>query len=832
MLGLRIEDGAADGFGRLATKAPALHDHPEHTHVGEAAAKDAALAPAPDIAGSSATSSSIASNGLLYSRIGSAGDHDWIKITLAAGQQVTFLLSGFGDDGLVDPYLYLRNSAGVLIAENDDRVAGTDRDSRLEFTAASAGTYYIDVGAYGEAYVGDYQLQVFNSRSTLDTIAASTATNAGMSFGGSFNGVLESGGDRDWVAITLVAGQNYVFDVTGDGARALANPQLALRSASGALLVQNDNTNGLNPQIAFTATTGGTYFLDVGSSGGSGSGEYSISAQAPLSVFTYDQIAVQLTETYWGDGRHAFVVGSDRALTVNLTAIAADAQALARAALASWTGVSGIAFVETPGVAEITFQSSEAGAFAYSERSSTGAILSAVVNISPQWLLDYGNTVGTYSYQTYLHEIGHALGLGHAGNYNGSADYATDAAYANDCWSTTVMSYFSQSRNTYFADQGFSFAFLGTPMNGDVVAINALYGLGSKARGGNTVYGFNATAGDPVFDAVANPGIGYCIVDSGGTDILDYSGFTQNQLIDLHAETFMNIGGRTGTVMIARGTVIEQAVGGAGADTMIGNAAGNKLTGNAGNDSLFGFEGADQLFGGDGDDTLVGGIGADRLFGSAGNDTLLGEADADYLDGGLGNDSLDGAAGNDRLYGKEGDDTLRGGSEDDTLDGSSGADVLAGDGGNDRLLGGSGNDRVQGGDGIDQLFGGSGLDTLFGGAGADRFYFDSTPGSTNADSIADFDPLLDLILLRASNYTALGAGVLAQSAFHLGSAAGDGLDRIIYDQATGMIYYDPDGTGTASQKAIAQVTAGTVLGYEDFQVYTTAASAPLLPDIF
>ena len=47
---------------------------------------------------------------------------------------------------------------------------------------------------------------------------------------------------------------------------------------------------------------------------------------------------------------------------------------------------------------------------------------------------------------TYVHEIGHALGLGHAGDYNNTADYVQDALYANDAWSTTIMSYFDQTR--------------------------------------------------------------------------------------------------------------------------------------------------------------------------------------------------------------------------------------------------------------------------------------------------------------------------------------------------------------------------------------------------
>ena len=49
---------------------------------------------------------------------------------------------------LEDPYLYIRNSAGQLLFENDDRISGVDRDSQVSFTAPSSGTYYIDVAAW------------------------------------------------------------------------------------------------------------------------------------------------------------------------------------------------------------------------------------------------------------------------------------------------------------------------------------------------------------------------------------------------------------------------------------------------------------------------------------------------------------------------------------------------------------------------------------------------------------------------------------------------------------------------------------------------------------
>ena len=155
----------------------------------------------------------------------------------------------------------------------------------------------------------------------------------------------------------------------------------------------------------------------------------------------------------------------------------------------------------------------------------------------------------------------------------------------------------------------------------------------------------------------------------------------------------------------------------------------------------------------------------------------------------------------------------------DTYNGTTGNDVFDGLGGNDVIKGQAGNDNLKGGAGSDTIYGGLGLDTLSGGAGSDKFGFDSAPGTGNVDTIADFSTVYDRIGLENAIFTAVGAnGTLASAAFWKGSAAHDASDRIIYDSASGKVYYDSDGTGSAAAVHIATIGTGLNVTYSDFFV--------------
>jgi hypothetical protein len=156
------------------------------------------------------------------------------------------------------------------------------------------------------------------------------------------------------------------------------------------------------------------------------------------------------------------------------------------------------------------------------------------------------------------------------------------------------MSYFDQHENTYFGGQGFTVDHAVTPMVADILAMQTLYGLSTTTRTGDTTYGFNSNAGG-VYNANLYTDIAYTIFDNGGNDTLDFSGSAYAQRLNLNPETFSNVNGDTGNLSIARGVIIENAIGGSGWDTIIGNSANNMLTGGGGSDTLTGGAGNDTF---------------------------------------------------------------------------------------------------------------------------------------------------------------------------------------------------------------------------------------------
>jgi Ca2+-binding RTX toxin-like protein len=162
--------------------------------------------------------------------------------------------------------------------------------------------------------------------------------------------------------------------------------------------------------------------------------------------------------------------------------------------------------------------------------------------------------------------------------------------------------------------------------------------------------------------------------------------------------------------------------------------------------------------------------------------------------------------------------TINGDDLVDKINSGAGNDTLRGFANKDILNGGAGIDTLVGGTQSDRLNGGSGSDTLTGNSGSDKFIFKNGLGASNVDTITDFTVPDDTILLDNAIFAGLALGALAPAAFRIGAAAGDGSDRIIYNAATGALYFDANGIGGAAQIQFAQIDPGLALTAADFIV--------------
>lgn len=497
-------------------------------------------------------------------------------------------------------------------------------------------------------------------------------------------------------------------------------------------------------------------------------------------------------------------------------------QAAAKQAQAAWAAVADIKFTQvtdsTSGAGDIRWLNSSTPPTAWAYYPTQNAEGGDVwVGTSHP---DYKSpVVGNYGYATFMHELGHALGLQHPHEVSGTPVLRDQLKYS-------IMSYRDFAGDSL---DGYTSAFYPTtPMLDDIKAIQTLYGKNMSFNAGNTVYKWGATQS-----------IYQTIWDAAGVDTIDASNQLKGVVLNLNPGTFSQIGktffnGKTSVndcLAIAYDCTIENAIGSALSDTLYGNTAGNVLSGGAGNDRLFGYAGNDVLNGGAGIDTLIGSVGNDTYYldnvkdivsetstlvteidtviagfsytlganlerltltgsaaingyGNALANTIVGNAGANTLSGGAGADILNGLGGIDRLIGGTGADTYvvdnvrdvvsettTSSAEIDRVISSisytlganlenltlSGSSAINGTGNalSNILIGNAAANVLNGGAGADILNGGAGSDMLIGGTGADTYYVDNA-----GDRISETSTLVSEIDLVVSSVSySLGANL-------------------------------------------------------------------------
>ncbi len=454
-----------------------------------------------------------------------------------------------------------------------------------------------------------------------------------------------------------------------------------------------------------------------------------------------DRIAEYMTKEYTSNGILNKELIATKTITLNISQLESHEQEIAIQSTKTWATLIGYNVkITNADNAYITFTSEE-------PNSNEGGFAEGIyipetndwrfrINVNPGSFNQNSNNNEISARNAMLHEIGHALGLQHPGEYPGTDDegnlYVSEEmrVFENDSTQISIMSYLAppNDKNNNKIE-----GITATPMLADIIAVQSIYGKAEQVNHDDTTYGIGSNTStylDELFTVFVNPdnidliGVyGITIHDTGGYDTIDFSNQTEDnpgeiliplgnnvyeivagsepQRINLNPGYTSDVYNSRGTLVIGRDTIIERYYAGSLDDHVTGNIADNWLEGRDGSDTLLGGPGNDLLIGGPGSDTLDGGPGQDtagyqssparvdvRLSGST---IRYGDADGDTL---ISIENLTGSDYNDSLIGDRQANQLRGGPGNDLVRGFGGRDLIEGGAGADRLSGDTGNDTL------------------------------------------------------------------------------------------------------------------------------------------
>jgi Ca2+-binding RTX toxin-like protein len=352
---------------------------------------------------------------------------------------------------------------------------------------------------------------------------------------------------------------------------------------------------------------------------------------------------------------------------------------------------------------------------------------------------------------------------------------------------------------------------------------------------GDVVSGFENLIGSALADILSGDGNANAINGGRGDDII--SGHGGNDVLDGGASTAALPGGNDtldysylvasqnvtvtlGTLTVVTGAVAATTTSGVAGDVdTIANF--DSIVGGAGNDTLTGNAGVNLIHGGGGDDIIQGGAGADTLDGgnhNAAGDTIsyATSLNAVFVDLNVQDGVTAQAATHDFADGKHA-----------VANGDAAGDILSGF---ENVIGSAKNDVLIGDTSNNTLSGGAGNDALTGGGGNDIFIFNKL--SEAKDTITDFISGNDLIAVSKAGFginvaTAFGTGDIHDFANHyfVGIAANTnvsptateaGHGQFLFNQTSGQLFWDDDGTGAHAATVVATLTNVHAINAHDF----------------
>ena len=526
-----------------------------------------------------ATADTIAIDHAVTGELSIGQGSSFFKVSAATAGLLEFRFAPAASASFTTFDLNVYDAGGHIVRTTTARGATT-----LDVPALAQGTYTIEVKGHGT------DSSPFSVQAHLDTVA-SIAPKA-LALGTQSNATLTAGAS-DWYSVTLAAGQFYEFNLLGadSGKGTLADPFLSLFDPNLVQVESQDNTTyytsafhtARDAQFGFVAPRSGTYYLRV--DGKLGAGTYQLGALSDTSpALTQDVLELQKTPNYrWNPPASP---GAAVSLTYSFLAAPADGYTAfsamdtaerdaVRKVLALYAAVANLTFTEVaaPGGGQLRFGLTDlsgtgAGGITWTNTSAQETLTQADVYVD--WTVtNYSAGAARGAFDTLLHEIGHALGMKHPGNYDtGPATQPgpfAPAAFDNRKW--TVMAYPDDPDGATPATPGLI----------DIAAMQALYGVNRSQAGHSQVIAFDGT---PV------PLQG--LIAAGAAITLDLSAVGAASTVNLAPGTFSSIGNTAAgqiahdNVFIPLGAVVSRVVSSSAGDTILGTDADETVAGFAG----------------------------------------------------------------------------------------------------------------------------------------------------------------------------------------------------------------------------------------------------------
>lgn len=404
--------------------------------------------------------------------------------------------------------------------------------------------------------------------------------------------------------LNLTAGKLYEFKVAGkeSSGKTLPDSTLTLLDGDMRVLESVDNVTTFStevktlfdPQMNYVAPKSGTYYLEIATRAHQG-GTFSLSQNVyPVSFLLPGLLDMTVSPPAnvapGTPGSYTYAFVTDASLVTEygfggFATLDASQQQAVRDIFAFYGAIANLTFTETSDEANAKIRFSMADlphdtvgrGIQQDHLNPDGSVKNHDIMLDKA--LFSGSTGGSQSVEDWIHEIGHALGLKHPGNYDGSSGIGKPPFLPAGLDNTkfSVMSYIRDPDNPW---GGTSHS---TPTLIDIATIQYIYGANLSQAGQPFTYSPpNAT---PFVGSVA----------SQGADLtIDAHNQTVDAAINLTPGTFSSIGIRSDgssahdNICLPFGTIAVAAIGGHGNDVINGNDLDNQLTGGPGDDLIDG----------------------------------------------------------------------------------------------------------------------------------------------------------------------------------------------------------------------------------------------------